>query len=68
MDDQISFIVAMRDYFGYRPEGDRAKDTMGNPFGALPDFSGELKALTSDDKQEFANGLRSLGINCIDPS
>jgi hypothetical protein len=52
---QIGFIKAMKDYFGLLPGQ------------TVVQFGAELKALTVADKLEFANGLRSIGIDCADP-
>lgn len=54
-----SFTVAMRDYFGYRPESSRKLDETGKPLSGLADFAQELKALTPSDKAEFAKFLGS---------
>lgn len=59
MDEKKSFTVAMRDFFGYRPDGMRDKDANGKELSGLADFSKELKALTPSDKLEFAAYLGS---------
>jgi hypothetical protein len=48
-------VKAMKDYFGLRP-GQTA-----------PQFGAGLRALSSEEKLEFARGLRPLGIACTDP-
>ena len=50
-----SFTVACREYFGYQAGA------------GLAEFAKELKALTYEDKLEIAKGLRSAGVECIDP-
>lgn len=52
-----SFTVAMRNYFGYRPEGSRDKGEDGKELSGLADFAKELKGLTIEDKKEFATFL-----------
>jgi hypothetical protein len=52
---QIGFVKAMKDYFGLLP-GE-----------SVMQFGAELKALTEADKQNFATGLRAIGIDCADP-
>ncbi len=63
-----SFTAVMRDYFGYRPEGQRAKGEDGKELSGLADFSGELKLLTPNDRKEIAGRFRDMGIACDDPS
>jgi hypothetical protein len=52
---QIVFVKAMKDFFGLRPGQ------------TVVEFGAELRALTYEEKLEFANGLRAIGINCADP-
>lgn len=52
---QKGFTPAMKQYFGLRP-GE-----------TLRDFAAELKMLTKEDKQEFAEMLRGEGVDCADP-
>jgi hypothetical protein len=52
---QSGFVKAMIDFFGLRPGQ------------SVIQFGADLKALSMDDKMEFAQGLRSLGIDCADP-
>jgi hypothetical protein len=52
---QIGFVKAMKDYFGVLP----GQTVM--PFGA------ELKALSYEEKLDFAQGLCSIGIDCAAP-
>jgi len=52
---QIGFVKAMKDYFGLRPGQ------------TILQFGAELKALTYDEKLDFAQGLRSIGIDSADP-
>lgn len=53
---QIGFVKAMKDYFGLLPGQ------------SVLQFGTELKALSHAEKLDFANGLRSQGINCTDPA
>jgi hypothetical protein len=52
---QIGFVKAMKDFFGLRPGQ------------TIMQFGAELRALTHQDKLDFAKELRSIGINCSDP-
>ena len=52
---QIGFIKAMKDYFGLLPGQ------------TILQFGAELKALSYEEKLDFAQGLRSIGIDCADP-
>jgi hypothetical protein len=52
---QTGFVKAMFDYFGLLP----GQTTL--------QFGAELRALSFEDKLDFANGLRAQGINCADP-
>jgi hypothetical protein len=52
---QTSFVKAMKDYFGLLPGQ------------TVLQFGAELKALSFEEKCEFANGLRGVGINCAEP-
>lgn len=52
---QISFVKAMKDYFGLRASQ------------SVIQFGAELRALSHDEKLDFAKGLRSIGIDCADP-
>lgn len=52
---QIGFVKAMKDFFGPLPGQ------------TLMQFGAELKALSYEEKCEFARGLRSIGIDCADP-
>jgi hypothetical protein len=49
------FSIRMREYFGYRP-GQGANE-----------FAAELKALSHEDKVEFAEMLNSAGFPCAPP-
>jgi hypothetical protein len=60
-----AFTVAMRDYFGYLPLTSEEESQKMTP---LMKFAKELKALSKDEKQFFADGLRKLGVDCADPS
>jgi len=51
-----TFVLAMKDFFGVKP-GETIRD-----------FAAELKALTYEDKMEFAMGLRKMGLDCDDPA
>jgi len=55
MSQKIGFVKAMKDYFGLLPGQ------------TVLQFGAELRALSHEEKLEFAKGLRSLGINCADP-
>jgi hypothetical protein len=52
---QTGFVKAMRDYFGLLPGQ------------SLLQFGAELKALSYEEKLDFVQGLRSVGIDCADP-
>lgn len=52
---QIGFVKAMKDYFGPLPGQ------------SVLQFGAELKALSYEEKLDFANGLRAIGIDCADP-
>ena len=52
---QIGFVKAMKDYFGLLPGQ------------TILQFGAELKALSYEEKLDFAQGLRSIGIDCADP-
>ena len=52
---QIGYVKAMKDYFGLLPGQ------------TVMQFGVELKALTHEEKLDFARGLRSTGIDCTDP-
>jgi hypothetical protein len=52
---QIGFVKAMKDYFGLLP---------GQP---VLQFGAELRALSHEDRLDFANRLHSLGIDCANP-
>jgi hypothetical protein len=52
---QIGFVKAMKDYFGLQPGQ------------TILQFGAELKALSYDEKLDFAQSLRSVGIDCADP-
>jgi hypothetical protein len=51
----IGFVKAMKDYFGLRPGQ------------TVLQFGAELRALSHEEKLDFANGFRALGIHCADP-
>lgn len=51
-----SFAMAMKKYFGL---------LSGQ---SLSDFVLELKALSYEEKMDFAVGLRSVGFDCEDPT
>jgi hypothetical protein len=53
---QIGSVKAMKDYFGLLPGQ------------SVLQFGSELRALSHEEKLDFANGLRSLGIDCADPT
>lgn len=61
------FTSAMVAYLdtGRRPIVRRTRRAFPSPAW---DFSKELKALTPEDKLEFADGLRKLGVDCENPS
>jgi hypothetical protein len=50
---EMTFAVAMRDFFGYRPDD------------GLKEFSVELKQLTDADKAEFRAGLEAAGYTVV---
>jgi hypothetical protein len=52
---QVGFVKAMKDYFGLRPGQ------------TVMQFGAELKALSYEEKLDFAQGLRSIGIDCAPP-
>ena len=52
---QIGFVKAMKDYFGLLPGQ------------TVLQFGAELRARSHEEKLDFAEGLRSIGINCADP-
>jgi hypothetical protein len=52
---QTGFVKAMKDFFGALPGQ------------SVTQFGAELKALSHDEKLDFASGLRALGVNCADP-
>ncbi len=52
---QVGFVKAMKDFFGLLPGQ------------SILQFGAELRALSHEEKLEFAQGLRSLGIACADP-
>jgi hypothetical protein len=52
---QISFVKAMKDYFGLLP----------GP--TILQFGAELRPLSHREKLDFASGLRALGIPCAEP-
>ena len=52
---QIGFVKAMKDYFGPLPGQ------------SIMQFGAELRALSHEEKLDFAQGLRSIGIDCADP-
>ena len=49
------FVIAMKEFFGYKPNQ------------TLKEFSEELKLLTPADKLEFAEGLRTQGLDVSNP-
>lgn len=51
---QMTFVAAMRDYFGYKTRPDGTPGTAG-------DFLQELKALTPEDKEYFKKNLATVG-------
>ena len=52
---QIGFVKAIKDHFGLRP----GQTTM--------QFGAELRELSYEEKLDFAQGLRDIGVNCADP-
>lgn len=50
----MSFVVAMRDYFGFG-EG-----------GTITSFMKELKALSENDRAYFKEGLKSVGYEIVE--
>jgi hypothetical protein len=52
---QTGFVKAMKEFFGLLPGQ------------SLLQFGAELKALSHEEKRDFAQGLRSIGIDCADP-
>lgn len=52
---QIGFVKAMKEVFGLLPGQ------------TITQFGAELKALSYEEKFDFANGLRALGIECAYP-
>jgi hypothetical protein len=52
---QASFVKAMKDFFGLLPGQ------------TVLQFGAEIRALSYEEKLDFVQGLRSLGINCADP-
>ena len=52
---QIGFVKAMKDFFGPLPGQ------------SVMQFGAELRALSHEEKLDFAQGLRSIGIDCADP-
>jgi hypothetical protein len=52
---QIGFVKAMKDFFGPLPGQ------------SVLQFGAELKALSHEEKREFAASLHAIGINCADP-
>jgi hypothetical protein len=52
---RTGFVKAMKDYFGLLPRQ------------PVLQFGAELKALSYEEKVDFAKGLRSIGIDCADP-
>jgi hypothetical protein len=55
MPQKIGFVKAMKDSFGLLPGQ------------TVLQFGAELRALSHEEKLNFATGLRSLGIDCADP-
>lgn len=51
---KMSFVSAMKDYFGFRP----GSDSMG--------FLQEMKALTPEDKKWFRENLPKVGYDITD--
>jgi hypothetical protein len=52
MSKQMTFVAAMRDYFGFNRGGEK---------GTTSSFLAELKALTDDDKAWFRKNLETVG-------
>jgi hypothetical protein len=52
---KTGFVKAMKDYFGLLPGQ------------SVMQFGAELRALSDQEKHDFAQGLRSIGIDCTDP-
>jgi hypothetical protein len=52
---QPGFVKAIKDYFGLLPGQ------------TVIQFGAELRALSHEEKLDFARGLRSAGIDCADP-
>ena len=52
---RTSFVKAMKDFFGLLPGQ------------SVSHFGSELKALSQEDKFDFAISLRAFGIDCADP-
>lgn len=52
---QVGFVKAMKDYFGLLPGQ------------TVLQFGAELKALSFEEKCDFAQGLRALAIDCANP-
>ena len=52
---QTGFVKAMKDYFSLLPGQ------------TVLQFGAELRALSYDEKLDFAQGLRSIGIDCANP-
>jgi hypothetical protein len=52
---QVGFVKAMKDFFGL---------LSGQ---TIQQFGAELKALSYEEKLEFALGLRGIGIDCTFP-
>lgn len=55
MSQKMTFTAACRQFFGFLPGQ------------GLSQFAAELKALTHEDKQQLAAGLREVGLDCADP-
>ncbi len=56
-----SFMAAMKDFFGYRPNPETGK------LGTLTEFNAEIKALDIAERVFFTKGLRDNGYNVPDP-
>ena len=52
---QTGFVKAMKDFFGPLPGQN------------IMQFGAELRALSHEEKLDFAQGLRAVGIDCADP-
>ena len=50
-----SFTAAMKEYFGLQPGQ------------SIMDFGKEVAKLSYEEKVEFCEMLRSIGVNCSDP-